>query len=367
MLPVFFNTKVEYMDLTYQVPRDAYVALLADMIRQNERRPLRIFTGLLLTVGQMAVVIWLCLTRLEPGQRTFFLIWSALLAGLTVLRRATVRLRAKGTLQRLEYNGQLPADYWKKHHLQVDEQLRLTYGDQELTCPLYGVSRIEQKDGALYIYCGSSMFDIVPLAAFRSEKAMEKWAEKLRAMTAQAKAPQPQEGEALAGLTDGVSWSMPERDFEDGQFLAYRTLYYRYRFLRTATFVRLAVSVAAVIAIMSNRTPVNIALCAAILLLANLENISMVPFICRARIRRETGQWKGSREYRLAMEDGTLTYVSDKAECRIPIDKINLCQQLGSYYVVAWNNFPAVVMPMEIAETAAAPLLEQIKALHPGQ
>ena len=354
------------MDLSYQVPREAYIALLADMIRRNDRRPLRLFTGLLLTVGQMGVVLWLCFARLTPDQRPFFLIWSALVAAITVLRRATVKLRAKGTLQRLEYSGQLPQDYWKKHHLKVGEQLRLTFGDQEVTCPLYGVTQVTEKPAALHIFCGGTIFDIVPLTAFRSEKAMTAWAEKLRAMAAQAKAPQPQVGESLAAVKDGVGWSMEEKAFEDGQFLAYRTLYYRYRFLRTATFVRLAVSVAAVIGIMSNRTAVNIALCAAILLLANLENISMVPFICRFRIRRELGQWQGSRDYRLALDGDALLYASDKAQCRIPLEKINLCQELGPYHLIAWNNFPAVVMPREIAETAAAPLLAQIKALQQG-
>ena len=62
---------------------------------------------------------------------------------------------------------------------------------------------------------------------------------------------------------------MEERDFEEGQYLAYRTLYYRYRFLRKATFIRLAVSVAAMINLMSNRTPVNIGVSVLILLLAN--------------------------------------------------------------------------------------------------
>ena len=74
-------------ELTYQVPRQAYTALLADMIRWNERRPIRIMTLLLLTVGQMAAVLVLCLFRLEGGERGFFLAWSLLLAGITVLRR----------------------------------------------------------------------------------------------------------------------------------------------------------------------------------------------------------------------------------------------------------------------------------------
>ena len=107
------------MELTYQVPRDAYVNLLESMIRKNDRRPLKMLTALLLTVGQMTAVILLCIFKLEGSQRIFVLIWSVLVAGITVLRRCTARQRAKGTLTRLEYSGQLPEDYWKKHRLTV--------------------------------------------------------------------------------------------------------------------------------------------------------------------------------------------------------------------------------------------------------
>ena len=35
-------------ELTYQVPRQAYANLLADMIRKNDRRPFRVAAALLL-------------------------------------------------------------------------------------------------------------------------------------------------------------------------------------------------------------------------------------------------------------------------------------------------------------------------------
>ena len=71
------------MELTYQVPRDAYVDLLESMIRKNDRRPLKMLTALLLTVGQMAAVILLCIFKLEGSQRIFVLVWSVLVAGIT--------------------------------------------------------------------------------------------------------------------------------------------------------------------------------------------------------------------------------------------------------------------------------------------
>ena len=93
------------MDMTYRVSKNAYIELLADMVRRNDSRPLKLLTAFLLTFGQMAAVAVLCVTRLEGSTRLFAIVWSLLLAGITLLRRKTVRQRAKGTLQRLEYAG----------------------------------------------------------------------------------------------------------------------------------------------------------------------------------------------------------------------------------------------------------------------
>ena len=106
---------------------------------------------------------------------------------------------------------------------------------------------------------------------------------------------------------------MDEKQFLDGQFIAFRTLYYRYRFVRRATFIRLAASVAAVVNLMANRTPLGIAASAVVLLVANLENISMIPALSRLRIRRELGAWEGSCAFRLSMQQDTLLFASEKS------------------------------------------------------
>lgn len=347
------------MNLTYQVPRAAYTALLADMVRRNDRRPIRMVTTLLMTVGQMTAVVLLCVFRLQPGQRAFFLIWSALLAGLTLLRRCTVRQRAEGTLRRLEYSGQLPEDYWKEHTLRMEGgQLHLRYGAARLSCPLYGVTLVEEKNECLYIYCGGAIFDIVPRAAFSDAEAMAAFAQRLRDAARTAEAPKQEK------LTEGAAWSMDEKAFENGQYLAFRTLYYRYRFLRPATFLRLAVSVAAVINLMNRLTPLNIAVSAAVLLLANVENISMIPFVSRLRIRREIGEWRGGSTYHLALREDTILFSSDRAQVQIPVHKLNLCEEVGPYYVMAWPSFPAVVIPLEAAHSLElSALIRQIKEL----
>lgn len=351
------------MNLTYQVPRELYIELLAEMIRRNDRRPLRMLIAALMTVGQMAVVILLCVFRLESGQRVFFLIWSVLLAGLTVLRRSTVKQRAGGSLRRLEYSGQLSEDYWREHRLRtVGQEIQLSYGAQRLSCPLFGITRVEEKPGALYLYCENTIFDIVPESAFPSREAMLEFAENIRGMAAQGELPRTEQPAKEPGFTDGVSWTMEERAFEEGQYLAFRKLYYRFRFLRPATFVRLAVSVVAMLNLVRELTPVNVTLSAVVLLLANLENLSMVPAVSRLRIRREVGAWHGSSAYRLALRGDTLLFAADRASVSIPINKINLCEEIGPYFAIAWNRFPAVILPREAgrgAETAA--LLKEIK------
>ncbi|MFQ9127300.1 MAG: hypothetical protein ACLR4Z_11585 [Butyricicoccaceae bacterium] len=53
------------MDMTYRVSKNAYIELLADMVRRNDSRPIKLLTTFLLTLGQMAASP--CSTR--PGLR----------------------------------------------------------------------------------------------------------------------------------------------------------------------------------------------------------------------------------------------------------------------------------------------------------
>lgn len=63
------------MDMTYRVSKNAYIELLADMVRRNDSRPVKLFTTFLLTLGQMAAVAVLCATRLEGRERVFAIVW----------------------------------------------------------------------------------------------------------------------------------------------------------------------------------------------------------------------------------------------------------------------------------------------------
>ncbi len=350
------------MNLNYYVPRESYIYLLSEMIRKNDRRPIRIFTAFLATIGQFGIVLALCIFKLDRSQWPFFLIWSILLAGLTILRRSTVSLRAKGTLQRLEYTGQLSPDYWEKHRLRVhDSALFLNYGQLESTCALSSVSRIDEIHGTLYVYCENAVFDIIPQTAFDSSEAMHTFAQQLLQLAHEQHSEQ-----AVCSSKNDTSefdWEMDPKDFLNGQYFAYRTLYYRYRFLRKATFLRLAVSVFAVVNLIANHSAVNTIICVLLLLLANLENISMIPAICKKRIRTETGNWKGSQKFGLSIGEHALSFSSEQEQVSIPFDRINLCEEIQPYFVISWNQFPAVIIPKEkLNDERAAHIIRQVKS-----
>lgn len=190
---------------------------------------------------------------------------------------------------------------------------------------------------------------------------MQRFARDLRAAAEQAEMP-GEKTDAVPTAAADLTWEMDEKQFLDGQFIAFRTLYYRYRFVRRATFIRLAASVAAVVNLMANRTPLGIAASAVVLLVANLENISMLPALSRLRIRRELGAWEGSCAFRLSMQQDTLLFASEKSAVTIPVDKINLCEKVGAYYIIAWSSFPAVILPESAAQSPeTAALLRRIE------
>lgn len=341
------------MKLIYTVPRELYIILMEDMIRKRERRPLGMFLYFILTIGQFAGCLLVGFLRMEGKSRYFLLIWSVLLAALTILRRSTVPQRAKGLLMRLEDSGQLPKDFWEKHILQVKKDiLQLRYGAQELTCPLAGISRVEERTDAVYIWCGETIFDMVPLTAFHGPEGVKDFIRGLEQLSATT--PMPGQAEVPMENSSCISWSIDEKKFLDGQFLAFRTLYYKYRFLRAATFIRLGISVMAVINIMRDLSPVNLAISIVILIVANLENISMIPFICKFRIRRELGAWKGSKQFRLAKQGDAFLFASETTSVRIPLKKIRLYQQTGSDTIIAWSDFPAMVIPTSVTKTEEA-------------
>ena len=95
------------MDMTYRVSKNAYIELLADMVRRNDSRPIKLLTTFLLTLGQMAAVAVLYATRLEGRERGFAIVWSLLLAGITLLRRREVSDKLIAALEAAEQTDEV--------------------------------------------------------------------------------------------------------------------------------------------------------------------------------------------------------------------------------------------------------------------
>ena len=95
------------MDMTYRVSKNAYIELLADMVRRNDSRPIKLLTTFLLTLGQMAAVAVLYATRLEGRERVFAIVWSLLLAGSTLLRRREVSDKLIAALEAAEQTDEV--------------------------------------------------------------------------------------------------------------------------------------------------------------------------------------------------------------------------------------------------------------------
>ena len=95
------------MDMIYRVSKNAYIELLADMVRRNDSRPIKLLTTFLLTLGQMAAVAVLYATRLEGRERVFAIVWSLLLAGITLLRRREVSDKLIAALEAAEQTDEV--------------------------------------------------------------------------------------------------------------------------------------------------------------------------------------------------------------------------------------------------------------------
>ena len=57
-----------------------------------------------------------------------------------------------------------------------------------------------------------------------------------------------------------------------------------------------------------------------------------------------------------------LLFASDQSAVAIPKEKINLCEKIGPYYIIAWSSFPAVILPESAAQSPeTAALLRRIE------
>jgi len=340
------------MKLTYTVTENDYIRLLTQLIRKKDRRPFAMVTLFLLTAGQMILIAWLCVYRLERERWAFFIVWSVLIAAFTVLRRCTVRARARGTLYRLKANAQLPADYWKPHRLEETEDgLRLTYGDVRMLCPPGHFGGYEEHDELLYLYADAGIFDIIPAAALASPEKKKTICAGLDAFRGRAPELPPELSEPAG---DAVELTVPfgEGEYLRAQVSAYRTMYARYQLAKPNSLVKLAVSVFLIVYAASRPSAGIAALAAALCLLLNRDHLMAFTPLAGLRIRRELGAWSDSREITLSASPAGIRQENGDTVLFVPYESISLSENGRVGRIFSWGRLPAIVVPGAVCQSA---------------
>jgi len=344
------------MKLEYLVTENDYISLLAGMIRKNDHRPIKQILFFMLTAGQMAIIAYMCATRLEPSRWPFYIGWSIAVAALNILHRNTVRARAKGTLYRIKAAEQLPEDYWQTHKLKENSDgLLLSYGDIKILCPTGELSRVEEEDGLIYLYAGSNMFDIVPVSVFKT-------AEDKRTFLNWMQSFQLREPEALTSTEKPkwdstseikLSYSMAGDEFILAQVSAFRALYLRYQFGKGASLIKIALSVFVVVNFVMALSTINALLSAVLIFALNYKNLTVLTPLGATRIRRELGAWQHGGEITLSIGERGIWYRCGEELILVPYDSIDADELVKYYRFFSWGRFPAVVIPLNVAKSSS--------------
>ena len=360
------------MKVTYKVTEEDYTKLLAGLIRKRDRRPAQRVMFFLLTAGQIAVVAWLCIFRLAPGQRLFYIVWSLLLAGFTVLRRCTAHSRAKGTLLRLKDNGQLPADYWEEHTLsETREGLVLTYGNACTVCPKGAFSGVSLEDGLYYVRAGENIFDIIPETAFPSEKEKQEFLKALQEF--REKRPEGEEMIAGDGHTESgngteagsaLTFPLTGDAFVRLQAQAFRTVYVRWQLTERMSLFKIAASVFLCIIAILNFSWGTAALAAALILLLNRNHLMVLTPLLTLRVKKELGPFAEGGTYSLSAEEKGFCLSLASNRLFIPYDRIDAAEDFRYGRLYSWGRLPAAVIPADfLSEPSGRAFLERAESL----
>lgn len=153
--------------LTYSVSESQYQAVIAREMRHTARRPLRLFVTLLLTLGQTALAVYLCVTSaFSTGQKAGILALSLVVSIIQVLRFSMFKRKARYTLTQLRESGELPEAYFSPHTLCLEGSLlKVTYGEGGFTAELGLISSVCLYEDMYLIFAGKKMLEIVPASA----------------------------------------------------------------------------------------------------------------------------------------------------------------------------------------------------------
>ena len=351
------------MKYSYYVTENDYITLLAGFIRKRDRKPLRRVMLFLMTFGQMALVAWLCYTRLERSQWTFYIVWSLLLAAFSILRVLTARQRAKGTLYRLKDNGQLPEDYWKEHRLfETKEGLVLQYGAARAVCALGQLSEVREEDGLLYLMVGENIFDIVPASAFASEEKKAAFLADMRHFQERGEEEEPETGgtsENDSGTPqDGKNGSVSicfEQDgksFVRAQAGAFRAIYLKYQFVEKVSLLKLAVSIFLIVVAVMNPSVGTAALAVVLTIALNRNHLIVLTPLLYFRVKNELGEWTDGGVITLSAGEKVVRMSCGRRRIDVAYSDISVEEESRFGHLYSYGRLPMIIVPAAATETA---------------
>lgn len=136
-------------------------------LRHTARRPLRLFVTLLLTLGQTALAVYLCIVSTFPlGQKAGMMALSLTISAMQVFRLSMHKKRARYVFAQLRESGELPDVYFLPHTLTLEPHfLKVIYGEAGFTAELELISSVIAHEDMFLLFAGKKMLEIVPLSA----------------------------------------------------------------------------------------------------------------------------------------------------------------------------------------------------------
>ena len=332
--------------------------MLAGFIRKRDQRLSRRIMLFLMTLGQMGLVAWLCMTKLERSQWAFYIVWSLLLAAVSILRVLTFRQRAKGTLLRLKDNGQLPEDFWKPHHLsETKEGLALTYGSVRTVCAPGELSSFLEEDGLIYLKAGENIFDIVPAGGFATEQKKQDFLDDLRHFC--ERGPSAVEKDAGAGAfsendknAKSILYKQDEKTFIRTQASAFRSVYMRYQFVEKVSLLKLAATVFLIAVAVMNFSAGTAVMAAALTTLLNRNHLLVLTPLLTLRVKKELGAWAEGEEIRLDAGSTGVRMRRGKEQVLVDYKEISAPEDGRYGRLYSWGRLPVIIVPPELLDTA---------------
>ncbi|MGE4485769.1 MAG: hypothetical protein AB7C97_11730 [Oscillospiraceae bacterium] len=335
------------MKLSYDITEAEYLNMLTAMLKRAERTPMRIAAFLMLTIVQMCWVGCMLLTAdLSHRDMAILGALSAVLALINILFRALRRVRAKNALKNMKASGQILPDYWKAHALTVKGgEISLTFGGIKLVSACLDIGPVATTDGLLLLYSGGKIFEAVPVRAFPSDGAKNRFIELLKESAETAEEP--------FDIPEGAVWALryetDGRDFLLSQVRCFRAVWLSRNMLKPFPIIKLAASVYMLYYAVTKASLITGIFLTLFVIAINLTAIIVLSPAAKFYLLRkvpalhvpESGAVKAEAYF--TGDKAYFRAIGKASETRLR--EASLCRALGRDIAVYFGAWPALVIP----------------------